>query len=212
MKTRALISANNCIIRTSRIKKRHSSSLTNVKGIPMAKQHRLFIISLALGLLTICLPLPASAQFGFGFGSWNWAGHQGYGSWFGFSTWPNYGRPRYNAPSPRLESPRKEANGYLEGQVIVQSVCPASQPNVACPLVPNALDNVTVSAQPQGSSQWLASRPDAQGRYTLSLPPGSYSISLNHPSFNKANKVDRTVIIQPGRTLHQDFQIDLLIQ
>lgn len=178
----------------------------------MAKPRSLVSLIIALAFLAVCVPIPAFAQFGVGFGAWNWGGnHTGYGSWFGFSMSP-YGRSHYTAPTPRLESSKKQANGYLEGQVLVQSVCPASQADVACPLIPNALDNVTVTAQPDGSSQWIVSQPNAQGYYNLSLPPGRYTITANHPSLSRTNEMSRSITIQPRQTLHQDFQIALPMQ
>ncbi len=165
-----------------------------------------------LGLLLTLLAnnLSAFAQFGVGFGAWNWGGHNsGFGSWFGVSLWPNQ-RP-YRLPPSRNESTPK-ANGYLEGNITVHPKCPADQPNVACPLILDALNDITISAQLYGMNQWLTSRPDAQGHYRLMLPPGGYNISVHHPYLSSSEKILHQVIIQPGQTNRQNFQVDLPIQ
>lgn len=176
----------------------------------MKRRHMVVILALLFTLLFS--GLPALAQLGVGFGAWNWGGNQGgLGTWFGVSLWPNHRRSA-QPPASRLETV-KQANGYLEGNLMVRVVCPPSQASsVACPVTPESLANITISAQPYGASQWFASRPDSSGHYRLALPPGGYNISVRHPTLNNSDKVLRQIIIQPGQTNWQDLQIDLPAQ
>ncbi len=166
-------------------------------------------------ILSLLIPLvitssPALAQFGVGFGAWNWGGHNGgFGSWFGVSLWPNRGRS--SSPQSQTES-RKQVNGYLEGIITVRPVCPANQPNVACPIILDSLSDITISAAPYGANQWLTSRPDTHGHYRLTLPAGGYNVSIQHPNQGIAETSLRKIIIQPDQTNWQNFQVDLLIQ
>lgn len=168
------------------------------------------------GLLLALLPshfyLSAFAQFGVGFGAMNWGG--GGGSWFGVSLWP--GQRRSQSPPRRTESPSK-TNGYLEGNVTVHTICPPDQPDVACPVIPDALSDITITATPAGMSQWLSSQPDTHGHYRMMLSPGSYNISVQHAykdrsALDQASTMPRLIIIQSGQTNRQNFQVNLPLQ
>lgn len=173
-------------------------------------QRRRIVCILSLLIALMVTGSPALAQFGVGFGAWNWGGHNGgFGSWFGVSLWPNRGRS--SSPQSQTES-RKEVNGYLEGIITARSICPANQPNVACPIILDSLSEITISAAPYGASQWLTSRPDTRGHYRLSLPAGGYTVSIHHPDLGRAETSMRQIIIQPGQTNWQNFQVDLPIQ
>ena len=152
---------------------------------------------------------PSSAQIGFGFGTWG----DRFGSWIG--VWPWFRGPHsssYRAKSQRQQTAAVQANGVMEGHVIVRSVCPTAQPGTVCPALPGALDNVTISAEPYGANQWVSARPDAQGRYRLILPPGGYNLRISHPYPDASDQVIRQIIIEPGQTNRQDFQINVPIQ
>jgi hypothetical protein len=171
------------------------------------------ILGLALVLSANSLGSVALAQFGVGIGGWNWGGHTGFGSWFGVSAWPYYGHSR-SREQPK--APPKQANGILSGTVSVQPLCPGIDPHAACPLIPDALSNVTISAEPFGSTQWISGRLDARGHYQLTLPPGGYTVSVHHPTLDKAGDktapLVRQIIIQPGQTNRQDFEIYLPVE
>lgn len=171
----------------------------------MKKSSALCGMALAFTLLLNSIMLPAFAQVGFGFGGWG----DHFGSWVEFWPWSRCcGYQRV----PRQHPPAVQTNGYLEGNVTVISTCPTSQPNTACPLASDTLSDITISAEPYGSNQWLSSRPDARGHYRLSLPSGGYNVILHHPNLGKAGQTIRQIIIQPGQTNQQNFQVTLPIQ
>ena len=144
---------------------------------------------------------PAQAQFGFGAGSWG--GH--FGSWIEF--WPGY-YPRYRPRSaPRKSEPPVQSNGYLQGRVTVRSACPEAQSSATCPV--STLRNLTVVAQPSNSSQWLSTKADRKGYFQLALPPGNYTLGLQHPNVGQIAQFNRQVTIQAGQTNQQNYEIDL---
>ncbi|WP_373531838.1 carboxypeptidase-like regulatory domain-containing protein [Vampirovibrio sp.] len=173
----------------------------------MQKGRIVCTLFLCLLLLLKGFYLPAFAQFGVGVGAWNWGG---FGSWFGVFVQPVCRRCLFNKPNRIDTAP--QANGHLAGVITLRSVCPTPTPNVACPLLPQALNETTLSAKPYGGNQWMTSRPDASGRYRLALPPGGYQLSIHHPLWGESDQVLRQIIIQPGQTNTQNFQIELPLQ
>ncbi len=172
---------------------------------------RQVLCTTAIGVL-LSLAVPAWAQLGFGIGAGNWGGWgNNFGTWFGVSLWPSYRPTRPYSPTPRPtpESPQPQANGVVQGIVKVQSICPA---NTACPLMPNTINNVTVTAQPNGSGQWIAVHPTSQGYYQFNLPPGNYTLSATHPDSSTTQKPARVILIQPYQTQQQDFQLTVPLQ
>jgi hypothetical protein len=167
----------------------------------MAVWRIIFIV--ALNLVWLANPgSVAHAQFGFGVGSWG----EHFGSWF--EIWP---RARYHN---RYTSPRKTkspdlGNGHLEGHV---SILPVSQPGVASPPAQNIFSNMTISAQPYGSNQWVETHLDTQGYYRLDLPPGGYNVTLHHPFSEEVGKAVYQIIIQPGKINRRDFELKIPIQ
>lgn len=172
----------------------------------MPKRRAIYTITLALAFLINTLALPVSAQFGIGLGSWG----GNIGTWIEFWPW-HHRHSDYKPPPPQPVplAPLVQNNGYLSGKVTVQQVCSLREVHVACPLQPGVLSDVTVSAVPTGSNQWLSSRPDTQGHYRLVLPPGTYNLTVQHPDLPETSKHFRQIVIQPGQTHWEDFQITL---
>ncbi len=164
----------------------------------------------SLFLAVVVSNLPALAQLGVGFGIWGGGGHNtGYGGWFGTSLWPY--RTRSAIPS-RPSEKNRETNGYLEGVLTLRTVCPDSQPKVACPVLSTPLSDIAISAEPYGANQWITSHPDANGHFRLILPPGGYNLRIHHPDVTGNDEIVRQIIIQPGKTSWQNFQIDQPLQ
>jgi hypothetical protein len=78
--------------------------------------------------------------------------------------------------------------------------------------MPNTINNVTVTAQPNGSGQWIAVHPTSQGYYQFNLPPGNYTLSATHPDSSTTQKPARVILIQPYQTQQQDFQLTVPLQ
>lgn len=102
--------------------------------------------------------------------------------------------------------------GTLSGQVTVGPNCPVEVEGVPCPPPPGIYESIQVHVYVRdGGIDRLVTttRPDASGRFTLRLPPGTYRLALEHAiGIPGAPLEGRDVRIDPGATTIVEFQID----
>lgn len=184
----------------------------------MKRKQWLYTSILAV-LLTTFFPSPTLAQVGFGFGwgsfgGWGpgfYGGGWGPGAWL--NVWPHWNRgsqnqtipqqPQYYQPNYYQPAPQPTAStGVLEGKIQVASNCPA-QPQKVCPVSTQPMNDVTVTATPADSSQWVTAQPDEQGNYRLLLPPGNYQVKAQN-AYSKA-ETSQSVTVQSGESTHLDM-------
>ena len=68
-------------------------------------------------------------------------------------------------------------------------------------LVPNAAVHVT------GEGQTRDTKTDGQGQYTISLPPGQYSVQITSPGFVTATKTN--IAVSTGQASSLDIALDI---
>lgn len=100
-----------------------------------------------------------------------------------------------NTPAGSVSQPAKGAPSDAATQQLA-SVC-----------APNTTDlkNAVVTATPLGLSQWIATKPDAQGQYQFILTPGNYLIKAEVPGYPALQP--QTIIIKPNQITHQDLWV-----
>lgn len=185
----------------------------------------------SIGLL-VCLPILAQAQLGIGIGAGSgyWGGPGFWGSGFGHTGGGFYGMGMTVAPGhyttslPESKALKKaEKNNavvsILDGYVKLCSpsktsspkpgnLPPAQQPTApaACQVSPHPnFEQVDVVASPYGLNEWVGTRPDSTGHYRLTVLPGGYLIQASSPETPNLKPIE--VIVEPGQTTHQDFQL-----
>lgn len=164
--------------------------------------------ALVFTVLCSSVALPVFGQLGVGFGGWGGDYGSRFGAWV--NIWPGRRCCGYD-PAPRQKAPKAQSRGLIEGTVTVRPGCASNSLEIACPLLPDASRQVIITAQPYGSDQWLSIHANTQGQYHLPLPPGGYNVTVYHPELGPPSH-PRQIIIQPGQTNHQDFQIDIPVR
>jgi carboxypeptidase family protein len=96
------------------------------------------------------------------------------------------------------------ATATIEGQVLAGPACPVEVAGSPCPPFPWSGDVRATGAD--GSVHEVAT--DADGRYALSLPPGSYTIVAVTGSSGPPTAEPQDVSVTEGQTLHLDLQVD----
>jgi hypothetical protein len=101
-----------------------------------------------------------------------------------------------------------ETPGVLQGSVLIGPICPVEQEGVPCPVPPEAYAarKIVVSNSRGRLVQTVTIGSD--GRYQVSLTPGTYLVDINRIGIDSSSDVPRTVTIRSGETVVLDIRID----
>jgi hypothetical protein len=105
----------------------------------------------------------------------------------------------------RMRAPA--AVGYLEGSVRLGPMCPVERAEAPCPVPPEAYAAREILLKKEGEVVARA-RPDSQGRYRLSVPPGKYVVDINHVGVDASGDVPSEVEVRAGEAARMDIAID----
>ncbi|HET6361343.1 MAG TPA: hypothetical protein VFH11_04735 [Gemmatimonadota bacterium] len=102
--------------------------------------------------------------------------------------------------------------GTLVGEISAGPFCPVEVEGQECPPPPGTFQSILVlvyARLPVGERLVAEVRPDGDGRFELSLQPGSYRVTLSHSlGIQGTPAPDERFRIEAGRTTSLDFDID----
>ena len=101
--------------------------------------------------------------------------------------------------------------GVLTGSVSIGPICPVEQEGVPCPVPPDLYAGVQVVVESLATGRLVAREAlDAQGRYRMELPAGSYRVELEHRLGIDRGASERPKIarVEATETTVLDFEID----
>ncbi len=106
-------------------------------------------------------------------------------------------------PSPQ------QPPGTLEGQVTIGPLTPVQTPGEQPPVPPEvyAARNILIYDEPAAR---LIAKVDigADGTYRVQLPPGRYTVDINHTGIGGSSDVPAKIDIASGQTTRLDIDID----
>ena len=102
-------------------------------------------------------------------------------------------------------------SGILTGRVSIGPICPVEREGEPCPVPPDLYAGVEVVVESLATGRLVAREAlDAQGRYRMELPAGSYRVELEHRLGidRGASERPRIARVEPSETTVLDFEID----
>lgn len=108
-----------------------------------------------------------------------------------------------------LKQIEKTQKGFLEGKVTIGPLCPVEP----CNLTQEKIDEIfgarklVVYTSDKSSIVTVISL-DHKGEYRVALNPGKYIIDINRISIDSSDDVPKEILIEPGKTIRLDIQID----
>ncbi|MDD1656703.1 MAG: hypothetical protein LUO87_04945 [Methanomicrobiales archaeon] len=105
--------------------------------------------------------------------------------------------------------PPESPHGVLTGQVTIGPLCPVEPCTVPDMLVMEAYSARGVIIRDQASGTLVESVVPEPGKdYSVSLPPGTYVVDINHIGIDRSPDVPATVTITRDTTTRLDISID----
>jgi hypothetical protein len=102
-----------------------------------------------------------------------------------------------------------QADGKIEGQVIVGPLCPVEPCEVSEEMLAQAYAARKVEVYTPDRSRLVQEAPlNATGYYEVSLPPGTYLVDIARTGIDTSPQVPREVAIPAGGTVRLDIEID----
>ena len=101
--------------------------------------------------------------------------------------------------------------GVLAGTVSIGPICPVEREDEPCPVPAGLYASVQVHVQSLRTGRLVAREPlDAQGRFRLELPAGSYRVELDHRLGidRGASERPRIARVEAAETTVLEFEID----
>jgi len=102
-----------------------------------------------------------------------------------------------------------QADGVLEGQVIIGPLCPVEPCEVSEEMLAQAYSARKVEIYTPDRSRLVQDVPlNATGYYEVALPPGTYLVDITRTGIDTSPQVPREVAIPAGGTVRLDIEID----
>jgi hypothetical protein len=101
-----------------------------------------------------------------------------------------------------------ETPGVLQGSVSIGPICPVEQEGVPCPVPPEAYAARKIVVSDSRGRLVERVTIGSDGRYRVSLAPGTYRVDINRIGIDSSSDVPRTVTIRSGETVVLDIRID----
>jgi len=110
-------------------------------------------------------------------------------------------------PTQRITQPINE--GILEGKVNIGPICPVENPDVPCPVPPEAYAARMIYVYKKGQSTVYGQVSiKSDGTYQTALPPGEYTVDLKPNGIDSSAEVPAEVVIKEGEITTLDINID----
>lgn len=113
-------------------------------------------------------------------------------------------------PFPMPQTDKGEKGGTLEGHISLGPMLPAMRKGMVEPTpAPEvyAARQVVIYVQ-DGKTEIARAQIDAQGKYRVSLPAGTYVIDINHAGIDRGVDLPQEVEIVDGQVTQLDIAID----
>ena len=113
-------------------------------------------------------------------------------------------------PSPLPHIDKGEKGGTLEGHVTLGPMLPAKREGMVEPTpVPDAYAarQVVIYGR-NGRTEVARAQINAQGRYSIALPAGTYLVEINHAGMDRGVDLPQEVEIVDGQVTQLDITID----
>ena len=99
--------------------------------------------------------------------------------------------------------------GRLEGRMTIGPICPVERPDHPCNPTPEMYASHTVFVYTWDRTKLISTlAPDAEGKFSVALPAGSYLVDVRHDAVGSANGVPATITINPEQTSMMVIAID----
>lgn len=98
--------------------------------------------------------------------------------------------------------------GTIRGTVTIGPNCPVERDNVPCPANPEAYTSRSIAILDVSGKQIAQTHFDAQGKYSFSVPAGTYTVALTKNGIETSKEFPATVTVKAQETATVDGSID----
>lgn len=117
--------------------------------------------------------------------------------------------PNVNSTSPQTIPTVNTLTGFLTGHVTIGPLQPVQRPGPPATPPPQVYAARTLDVfLADGITRVVNIRIDSDGNYRVALPPGSYIVALARNGVDRARGLPTKIIIESGKTIQLDVDID----